>query len=608
MKNQEFSRRNFVKSSALASLFIAGSTGCSADNENERTEQSYPVFTGDNYKASDGITGLLFSQVGYDTKYPVRIVVRLPKKDTLAGKISCRLQSSEIKNKYNVECNYWGELWGSHWWVAEFPEVKENGCWEVQILQDSSIVYRDYGLKTAENILRDETIELSSVDILERRFHFTGVGAGWQDAGTLWVESPAQSAMIIGLEDMLEQKDNSFDEAFLERIYKQISVGCDYLVMTQVRARKLGHPEGAMSHDVLSHEKFILPNDVCKAVVALYKAARILPEKYIEQKANYKQSADLAYKWLVKDALPWGEFGFNRRQRGLPENTVIPGDEWMTRELVFFCWGGLEQWKNGVVEGKESCIRFAKEIMERQITKDSHENNFYGHFREFLSLEHSEKAWCHGIEGNIFGADAGGIYPNYLLPLIEMLNIWPEHEDATKWKNCLENFAYGYLIPSCNMNPFRIVPLGIFGDEGPIWFAGPFHGTSCIYGYTAALAFELSALFNNDELKQIAYSNLQWLAGLNSGITAENLKACVVYSTDIPEGIALPASLICDIGKLSAGTWFRTRGVICNGFSTGTQFKMDVDPTRENDGPSSFTDEDWIPHSAAWVSGIIRIR
>ena len=245
--------------------------------------------------------------------------------------------------------------------------------------------------------------------------------------------------------------------------------------------------------------------------------------------------------------------------------------------------------------------------MDRQISKDQDEHGFYGHFREFDSMEHSEKSWCHAIEHNLYGADAGGLYPNYLMPFVEMLREWPEHEDAPRWKETLNNFTFGYLIPACEKSPFRIIPYGIFGEEGPVWFAGPFHGTSCIYGYTAALAMEMHKLFNDKRLPDIAYSNLQWLAGLNSGITKENLKACVVYSADIPDGVALPASLICDIGTRTAGTWFNTRGVICNGFSTGTQFKMDVDPTAENDAPSSLTDEDWIPHSAGWISGLLRI-
>lgn len=81
----------------------------------------------------------------------------------------------------------------------------------------------------------------------------------------------------------------------------------------------------------------------------------------------------------------------------------------------------------------------------------------------------------------------------------------------------------------------------------------------------------------------------------------------VAEFTEIPVGSALPASMICHIGKRWAGTWFQTRGVICNGFSTGEQLKYDMEPKKENDGPFSFTDEDWIPHSAAWLTGLMRL-
>jgi hypothetical protein len=194
------------------------------------------------------------------------------------------------------------------------------------------------------------------------------------------------------------------------------------------------------------------------------------------------------------------------------------------------------------------------------------------------------------------------------MPLLEMLKLWPEHESAPKWKACLELFVNGYLIPACEQNPFYLVPQGIFGDEGAVWFCGTFHGTNTIYGYTAALALELAKLLNEPKLKEIAYGNLQWIAGLNAGITKENLnQGCVIFSTEIPEGAALPASMMCGVGNRWAGTWFQTRGVVCNGFSTGKQFVYDTAPLKKNDGPLSLTDEDWIPHTAAWLTGLMRM-
>jgi hypothetical protein len=377
--------------------------------------------------------------------------------------------------------------------------------------------------------------------------------------------------------------------------------------MTQEKARELGFPTGSMSHDLLGHEKDVLPNDAAKAVIALSRAARLLLGTFADKKIKYQHAASLAYHWLTTSAGPVGDLGLSRFQRGIPESAEIPKDEWQTRDLVSLCWASLEHWKNKQANGKENAIRFALQIMDRQIPEGKAESGFYGHFLEYPGMPHSEKSWIHGIVNNQFGADIGGIYPNYLMPLIEMLQLWPQHADARKWKETLRLFTYGYLIPACEKNPFLIVPQGIFGAEGPIWFCGTFHGTNTIYGYTAALAFELAELFNETRLKKIAYGNLQWLVGLNAGITRENLKACVIFSTDIPEGVALPVSMMCGVGNRWAGTWFQTRGVICNGFSTGKQFVYDTEPTKANDGPFSLTDEDWIPHTAAWLTGLIRL-
>ena len=609
-KHPLLTRRKFFRSATLASGAMLGSTilpGYSDKPENQTSVDQFPKFTGQQFQSSNGVSGLLFSQIGYELGYPVRIIIRLPAKELLQGKTMCHLDSTTRGKQYKTKFDYWGEIWKSHWWIAEFRSIQEAGEWEVKVCCENKCIFSDRGLKVGKNILWNETVELAAVDMLERRVHFTKVGAGWQDAGSLWVESPAQSAMVIALEELIEQHKERFDQPFLDRIYKQITVGCDYLVMTQSKARELGFPEGAFSHDLLGHEKDVLPNDAVKAVVALTKAARILPDSYTLKKEKYQAAANQAFKWLTTEAKPVGDLGLSRFQRGLPENVNIPKDEWQTRDLVTFCWASLELWKNKNDAAKDSAIAYARQIMTRGIPKNKAESGFYGHFQEYPSLPHSEKSWIHGIVNNQFGADIGGIYPNYLMPFIEMLRTWPDHDEAPKWKETLKTFTYNYLIPACEQNPFYLVPQGIFGKEGPVWFCGTFHGTNTIYGYTAALAFELATLFNEPKLKEIAYGNLQWIAGLNGGITKENLKACVIFSTDLPEGIALPASMICGVGNRWAGTWFQTRGVICNGFSTGKQFVYDTEPLKINDGPFSLTDEDWIPHSAAWLTGLAKM-
>ena len=608
---KHFSRRGFFKASAMASTFMIGGasvTSCSPDGGDD-VREAFPVFHHPKYNPDMGPAGLLFSQIGYEAGHPVRVLVRLPSEELLGQGAMCTLRPVGKGRSYSVDVMYWGKIWGSHWWTAEFPAIGENGEWAVEVTENGESRIMAGGLRVGKNILWDAALPWAAVDMLERRKHFTKVGAGWQDAGTLWVESCAQSAMIIGLEDLLELHNGRLGDAFIQRIYTQLIIGCDYLVMTAAKAEELGYPKGAMSHDLLGHEKDVLPNDAVKAVIALYRAARMLPGKYAEKKKLYSHTATLTLDWLLNKAKPMGSYGFSFSQRGLSPDTVVPDDEFQTRDLLAMCWAALEKWKTeGRKEAdKKVCVDLAGKVMSRQITEENAENGFYGHFLEYSSMAQSEKSWCHCIVGVDFGSDIGGIYPNYLIPFLEMLSLWDEHPDAKRWKASLESFVKGFLVPACLANPFFIVPLGIFGDEGPIWFAGPFHGSNTIYGYTAALSLELAKLFDEPKLTDIAYGNLLWPAGLNAGITRENLKACVIFSTDVPVGAALPASMMCDVGNRSAGTWFGTRGVICNGFSTGEQFKMDTEPINANDGPNSFTDEDWIPHSAAWISGLVRL-
>lgn len=613
MGKRSFSRRNFLKTSFLAAIAERGAIHTSAFQRiysGKEGASILGIFQNKNRMPKDGVKGILFSQVGYEPDLPVKILIRLPKKELLPEGTIIRLFSKG--EKYETFCVYWGEIWKSHWWIAEFPKVKE-GKWKIEIVSMGKSFFHDAELKVKKNILWDSTIEWCSVDMLERRQLFTGLNAGWQDAGTLWVESPAQSAMIISLGELLERKKNLFNGNFLDRIYSQIVVGCDYLVMTQNKAKELGFSDGAMSHDLKGHERDILPHDAMKAVVALGMASRLLPEKYENKKLYYKETAKKAFNWLITKAKPMGNYGYAKIQRGLPKNAKIPENEWPTRDLIMMCRASQEMDKLEISHAKELSFKFAKMVMDRQIPPDKAENGFFGHFYEFDSTTHSEPSWTHGIvpsekNENEFGTDVGGFYPNYLIPIIELLNNNPTHEDANKWKRTLKNFTYGYLVPACERNPFLIVPEGIYGDEGPLWFCGTFHGTNAIYSYTAALALDLAKLFKEPKLEAIAYGNIQWLAGLNAGITKESLKiGSIIYSTDVPEGVALPVSMICHIGTCWAGTWFQTRGVICNGFSAGKQFKYDTEPRKENDGPSSFTDEDWIPHSAAWLTALTRI-
>ena len=346
-----FSRRDFVKTSAIVTSAAFGAVGIQSCVTREKLcnpcTSGFPVMDRSLLNADKGVSGLLYSQVGYEIGYPVRIILRLPEKDMLGEDVECILKPYSENRSYTTLCKYWGEIWKSHWWIAEFRNIDETGEWAIEIVKDGVTIASDHCLEVGENILWEKTYPWASVDMLQRRKHFTKVGAGWQDAGTLWVESCAQSAMVIALEEMIFKRKDSFTEEFRDQIYEQITIGCDYLVMLREKATELGYPEGAMSHDLHGHEKDILPSDASKAVIALARTEKILPDRYTNRKQKYLDTARLTFNWLKTEAQPLGDYGFSYAQRGLPESTKIPGDEFQTRDLVLMTWAALEMWKSG---------------------------------------------------------------------------------------------------------------------------------------------------------------------------------------------------------------------------------------------------------------------
>jgi hypothetical protein len=181
----------------------------------------------------------------------------------------------------------------------------------------------------------------------------------------------------------------------------------------------------------------------------------------------------------------------------------------------------------------------------------------------------------------------------------------PDHPSRKRWERALYAYAYGFFLPACRANPFGIVPVGHYPGQGLIWFAGLWHGANAIYGQAAALAWELSQMFSDSDFEDVATANLQWIAGLHAGITKESIqRGAHMWSADLPDGIAIPASMINGIGQFWVGSWLNIRGAISNGFQTGDQFRWDVPAVAGEDAPSSFSDEDWITHAGSWLSGI----
>ncbi len=552
------------------------------------------------------VTGFLYSQIGYELGWPMRAVVRGPDASLLSPAATFQiLEAGSGTPILDGAVSGWGEKWGSRWWIADFSALAGEGEFLLVICDGGREKFRSEPFATGRGLLWQRTWKMVALEQNERRARLAMNKVGWQDCGAAWQEANSHTALVDGFCDLLEFAADRVTGEDLKRLEDQIINGCNYLCLLQDRAAELGKGPGALSHQKPVFEEFTLLGDASKAAVAWARASRFLSDTHAVKKREYLDRAVRAFAWL-KTAHPVPN-AFSRINHGAPKDFTVP-DEWMTRDLLMMCRAAVELTFCGREAYRAEAVAFAAQVMRRQVPRDRAEDGLFGHFYTFEHADFTEKAWVHHLERNELGGDAGGHYPHYLIPLLQMREAWPDHPEAAAWTLTIRDFAYGYFLPACRANPFYLLPLGFFKGIGLLWFSGLWHGMNAAYLLAAVLAQEFERIFGDPAFRAITAGNLQWIAGVNAGLTAEGVTgASHMFSADVPEGVAQPVSMIHGIGRHTAGSYMNVRGSICNGFSTGEQFRFDVEPSLESDGPHTFTDEDWITHSGAWLSAISRL-
>lgn len=549
-------------------------------------------------------TGLLVSQIGYDRRAPMRAIWRGP----LPAGAVFRLQTEAGDTILEKPLTLWGNCWGSDWWIADFSELTRTGAFTLTLEASGLPPVTCPPFEVGEYRLWNSTVKAVAIEQFERRAELARFGLGWKDCGADWREVGSHTAALIGLLDLLNIGFEWLGRVDSLRLARQIIHGCDYLVTCQQRAADLGWEAGALVHEMPNHP-VLIPQDQGQFVVALAKAARHIYELDRERGLDYLKRAAAAFEFLTRRCQPSSLPNFSAKLHGAHEQyALLPSGEqvrgFMTGDLLMMVWGAVELAKSGKPQHLDEAVVRATEILRRQVTKDKPEGEFYGHFYAFGDLAYTEKAFIHHHVGH----DTSMMFNHYLAPLIDLCELLPNHPEQSRWRQAVHDFAYGYFLPACRKNPFYLLPQGYYAGQGLLTFAGPWHGFNVCYGYAAALAVRFEMFFGDPAFRPIAVGNLQWVAGLNAGLTCDSFDGSVMWQESLPAGVALPYSFIHGIGRNSVKTWSRIDGSIGNGLCTNRQFQMEVEPTVANDIPLRYSDEDWIPHAGGFISGLTYLR
>ena len=555
--------------------------------------------------------GILSSQVGYDADAPKKIIIRGPE-NFLDTDAEIEIWDQNDRIAWRGKPSVWGNLWSSHWWIVDFSELHQPGSYTPKLIQFNAVRMLGDTFDIKENALFSQTAMPCGPGQLSKRKLLAQVRPGWYDAGALWQLVGSHCPQIVGLCDMVSIAGDFLSSTEREAYLTLIVDGTTYLSMCRAHAEKQGFGRGAMTQCLAKITDKFSPYDSFTAAMTFAVAAEVLQKYSPPSSQNCISNANLCLDWALSVAKPLINNGNVASNQGLPENQKSP-DSWPTRSLMAAMHAEVVLCSLDPNRDQTRMNNLSQLILSRQIQQEQSEYGHWGHFYAYDGINVAEKSWSHGMpiqdytQSYEFGSDNGMVFAHPVFCFTEAIRRFPNHPHHSKWTQSVVNFAQHYFKPMCQKSPFGILPRGYFGEHEPLWFAGVWHGCNVSYGMAAALAIEFGHLTHDPAFFDLAYGNLQWIAGLNAGITKESISTgCTISYSEVPAGMALPASLIQGVGRRTAGCWTNIRGSICNGFGTGTQFVYDVAPQVDQDAPSALHDEDWITHNGGFLMGLAR--
>lgn len=566
-------------------------------------------------------SGLLNNQVAYDSHQPVKVIFRSDSLNALNSPSHVTFRKEDSPDEHETcDWKYWGELWGDHWWTAT-TEKLSVGDYKLETVDSSGRKWTE-PLTVSDKPYWKFSIEHIALGQFERRSMIpTAPGHGWQDCGAHLSEANSHAVSLYGMALIWKKRRSEMEESEQERLLNQIRIGGKYCLFLAEEAKKLGYPEGTYVHEPLFSHCWLLSDSLQIGVAALLAAELLLERggtdvelaKELIKNAQVNAAFIRSNESTIIDEMKSGliEFPpneqvhlrqFSRHAHAVDHDIPLPST-WATRDLLLWLQFQLlletvtgESLESEMYETARSVgSRFVK---NKSSSSDSSAPACY--FVPYPDFEQPEVGWCH----HSVGMDTAGVFPHFTIPLWELAKRYPNHPESQNCRQMVLDFLDGYLRPAFQASPFGLLPNTWKKDQGWMFYAGLWHGMNSSYALLAMQCYYYAAELKESWLSDMARAQLEWIAGLNCGLTAESIYGCTMYHRDVEPGGVLPVSMIQGVGNRFAGSWRTIRGSICNGFSRGRQFQFDVEPVLSEDRPDAFTDEDWITHSGAWLAAL----
>lgn len=604
-------------------------------------------------RAMSDEVSLLESQVGYhpsDVKHAyLRSSYEKPYIDPTGMEYIVRNDSGiEVSRG---EITYWGEKWGSYWWIADFSEVTKDGSYTIEV-EDQDLISKTFQIRP--DIMTNSQLEEGNEDQLNlvqiamdqldhRLKKFSDEGAvqfptwdseyipGWRDCASEIRELSSHVVTVHALIDMYENPNiyNNLTEEYQKKLIDQITWGADYIVFAQESSEN-PLTDGRFNHDAGRQTNYGTTDfhnwhGSAYALTVLPRAYHVFEETDPELAEKYLSCAEKAYENAIyrpynlesdlagksdSDGVHYDvdetEYvnSLARTVYGADSDWVIP-QTLKTKDKLAFIWACTQLYEiTGDETYFDSAAAFAASAAERQFT--DFENPIDGVYGNFYAYEGNDELF--ELEWNQnHRFHMGNIEPTNLKGFMDLLTIDPTHPDAAKWYNVIKTYGDNYAKGTAELSPLGIYPLAMYSDPvygGVKFFKATNHGATGMYGQIAKNFMQLGDFLGDNSYQVLANNNVEFVAGLNPGVP-----------TSYDEYAWIPMSMIKGLGNqyfdAKHGIIPSPMGSGQNGFSADVQFAttpISATPDAPKgiinpDGSYQFN-EDYLPHSHGYVSGV----